>query len=147
MKKISYRDRLSASFRTNEFKCRCRRADCDARPMDAAFIAKLQALRDEWGRPLIITSGARCSHWNTKVGGAVGSMIGQGIDQRLFGPGPRQGPRLGDLSVQSSTYGTQVPRIYGSMRVAGTVIWATDLKESSELLSGAKGQPGAQVSS
>lgn len=86
MKKISYRDRLSASFRTNEFKCRCRRADCDARPMDAAFIAKLQALRDEWGRPLIITSGARCSHWNTKVGGAVGSKHLEGIAADILMP-------------------------------------------------------------
>ena len=79
------------------------------------------------------------------IGGAIGSLIGQGIDQRLFGPGPRQGPRLGDLSVQSSTYGAQVPRIYGTMRVAGTVIWATELKESSELQGGAKGQPDVQA--
>ena len=79
------------------------------------------------------------------IGGAIGSLIGQGIDQRLFGPGPRQGPRLGDLSVQSSTYGAQVPRIYGMMRVAGTVIWATELKESSELHGGAKGQADVQA--
>lgn len=79
------------------------------------------------------------------IGGAIGSLIGQGIDQRLFGPGPKQGPRLGDLSVQSSTYGAQVPRIYGTMRVAGTVIWATELKESSELQGGAKGQPDVQA--
>ena len=45
------------------------------------------------------------------------------------GPGPRTGPRLGDLSVQTSSYGTPVPRIYGTMRVAGTVVWATELKE------------------
>ena len=73
------------------------------------------------------------------VGGAIGALIGQSIDQQLLGRA-RRGPRLGDLSVQTSSYGTQIPRIYGSMRVAGSVIWATDLVES-EQTSGAKGQP------
>ena len=73
------------------------------------------------------------------IGGAIGSLVGQSIDQQIFGS-PRRGPRLGDLSVQTSSYGTQVPRIYGTMRVAGSVIWSTDLVESSQT-SGAKGQP------
>jgi hypothetical protein len=73
------------------------------------------------------------------VGSAIGALIGQSIDQQLLGGTPR-GPRLGDLSVQTSSYGTQVPRIYGTMRVAGSVVWSTDLVESSET-SGAKGQP------
>ena len=52
------------------------------------------------------------------VGAAIGSLIGHSIDQQLFGGGPKQGPRLGDLSVQTSSYGTAIPRIYGRMRVA-----------------------------
>lgn len=73
------------------------------------------------------------------IGGAIGALIGQSFDQQLLAPASR-GPRLGDLSVQSSSYGTQIPRLYGSMRVAGSVIWATDLVES-EQTTGAKGQP------
>jgi len=68
------------------------------------------------------------------IGGALGSLIGQGIDRSLFGPGPRKGPRLNDLNVQTSSYGTLVPRIYGAMRVAGTIVWATELQETSELV-------------
>jgi len=79
------------------------------------------------------------------IGGAIGGLIGNGIDRSLFGPGPRQGPRLNDLSVQTSSYGTQIPRVYGTMRVAGTVVWATELKESNEPQSGAKGQPDVIV--
>lgn len=79
------------------------------------------------------------------IGGAIGSLIGQTLDRQMFGPGPRTGPRLGDLSVQTSTYGAQVPRIYGTMRVAGTVVWATELKESDTLQGGAKGQPDTLV--
>ncbi|NUT00730.1 MAG: hypothetical protein HOP96_07125, partial [Sphingomonas sp.] len=43
------------------------------------------------------------------IGGAIGSLVGQSIDRSLFGPGPRQGPKLNDLSVQTSSYGTQIP--------------------------------------
>jgi hypothetical protein len=78
------------------------------------------------------------------IGGAIGALVGQSIDQQLLGPA-RRGPRLGDLTVQTSSYGTQIPRIYGAMRVAGTVIWATDLVESSQT-TGAKGQPDATYS-
>src|SRR3982750_711425 len=73
------------------------------------------------------------------VGGAIGALIGQSIDQQLLG-GSTRGPRMGDLKVQTSSYGTQIPRVCGSLRVAGTVVWATDLVEGSET-SGAKGQP------
>jgi hypothetical protein len=73
------------------------------------------------------------------IGGAIGALIGQSVDQQLLAPASR-GPRLGDLAVQTSSYGTQIPRIYGAMRVAGSVVWATDLVEG-EQTSGAKGQP------
>src|SRR4051794_22606289 len=78
------------------------------------------------------------------VGSAIGALIGQSIDQQLLSPASR-GPRLGDLSVQTSSYGTQVPRIYGTMRTAGSVIWATDLVQSTQT-TGAKGQPDATYS-
>ena len=73
------------------------------------------------------------------IGGALGSLVGQSIDQQLFGPGLRKGPRLGDLSIQTSSYGSPVPRLYGTMRVAGTVVWATDLKEEETVEGGGKG--------
>ena len=78
------------------------------------------------------------------VGGAIGALIGQSFDQQLLSPA-RRGPRLGDLSVQTSTYGTQIPRIYGTMRIAGSVIWATDLVESGDA-AGTKGQPDVTYS-
>lgn len=78
------------------------------------------------------------------IGGAIGALIGQSIDQRLLAP-VRRGPRVGDLSVQTSSYGTQIPRIYGTMRVAGSVVWSTDLIEH-ENTDGAKGQPDVTYS-
>ncbi len=76
------------------------------------------------------------------VGGAIGAVLGQAVDQRLFAPKARQGPRLGDLSVQTSSYGTAIPKIFGTMRVSGTVIWSTDLIERRATTGGGKGRPG-----
>jgi hypothetical protein len=75
------------------------------------------------------------------VGAAIGAVVGQAIDQRIFAPKARHGPRLGDLSVQTSSYGSQLPKLFGTMRVAGTVIWATDLVETRTKSGGGKGQP------
>lgn len=75
------------------------------------------------------------------LGGAIGAFIGQQADRRIFGSGRREGPRLKELSVTTSSYGQPVPRQFGQMRVAGSVIWATDLMESRTKQSGGKGQP------
>lgn len=75
------------------------------------------------------------------IGGAVGALLGQQVDRRLFAPKGRQGPRLNDLAVQTSTYGAPIPKLFGTMRAAGTVIWATDLKEEKHSSGGGKSGP------
>lgn len=76
------------------------------------------------------------------VGGLIGSLLGQRIDNALFAPHRRrEGPRLQELAVQTSSYGTQIPALFGVMRAAGSVIWATDLKEKRSSVSGGKGRP------
>ena len=80
-----------------------------------------------------------------RVGGALGALAGQVIDGRLFRPSAREGPRLTDLAVQTSSYGTPIPRLYGTIRVAGTVIWSTDLIETRTTSRAGKGQPGTNT--
>ncbi len=75
------------------------------------------------------------------VGGAIGAMIGQHIDSAIFSGPARQGSRLKELAVQTSSYGTQVPAVFGAMRVAGTVIWSTDLIEDRVKSGGSKTRP------
>ena len=75
------------------------------------------------------------------IGGAIGALIGQSVDHALFAPKRREGPRLVELAVQTSSYGAQIPKLFGTIRVAGTVIWATDLIESRATSRSGKGQP------
>ncbi len=74
------------------------------------------------------------------IGGAIGALVGQRIDGEIFKPKGREGPRLTDLKLQTSSYDSQIPRVFGTMRVAGCVIWSTDLVESRST-SHHKGQP------
>ncbi|MCB5425235.1 hypothetical protein H0274_08200 [Altererythrobacter sp. CC-YST694] len=74
------------------------------------------------------------------IGGAIGALAGQQIDRSLVGGPRREGPRLKELSVSTSTYGTPIARQHGRMRSAGSIIWATELAESSEA-TGGKGGP------
>lgn len=75
------------------------------------------------------------------IGSAVGTLIGSQIDAALFGPPDREGPRLTDLKITTSSYGSPIPRHFGRMRAAGSIIWATDLTETSEETGGGKGSP------
>jgi hypothetical protein len=74
----------------------------------------------------------------TLLGGPIGGMLGRAagaiagnvIDQQLFGNATdRQGPRLENLRVMSSEEGSPIPVVYGRMRIAGQVIWASNLEE------------------
>ncbi len=79
------------------------------------------------------------------IGGAIGAALGQQVDTRLFAPKARQGPRLNELAVQTSSYGNPIPRLYGRTRTSGTVIWATDLVENKRKVSTGKGRPKQTV--
>lgn len=74
------------------------------------------------------------------LGGALGALVGQQIDGAVFGRRKVEGPRLKELSVQTSSYGSALPLHFGTMRASGSVIWATELIEHREK-SGGKGRP------
>lgn len=71
------------------------------------------------------------------------SMAVSYILGRIFAPDipPQEGPRLQDLKIQNSGYGVPIPFLYGAARLAGNVIWSTDLIETrrEEEVGGGKG--------
>jgi hypothetical protein len=73
------------------------------------------------------------------LGGPSGAILGANLGgmaagaffaktQRVQLP-TQEGPRLADLRAQTSTYGNMISKVYGTMRLSGNVIWATDIKE------------------
>ena len=75
------------------------------------------------------------------LGGAIGAFAGRQIDRLIAGSPPREGPRLKELAVTTSSYGSPVARHYGRMRVPGSIIWSTDLVEHRQKEGGGKGKP------
>lgn len=67
------------------------------------------------------------------IGGMIGSSIGSVADAWLISKlSPQQrieGARLDSLRVTSASEGTVIPRLFGRMRIGGTLIWATDFRE------------------
>ena len=76
------------------------------------------------------------------LGAALGAVAGNALDHTVLGGGgTREGPRLTELRLQTSSYGAAIPKLFGTMRVAGTVIWSTDLIETRSTSRAGKGQP------
>ncbi|MCW1383220.1 phage tail protein [Novosphingobium sp. KCTC 2891] len=75
------------------------------------------------------------------LGGALGALVGRQVDAAVIGGRRVSGPRLKELSVQTSSYGTALPLHFGRMRAAGCVIWSTELVEHEETSGGGKGRP------
>lgn len=75
------------------------------------------------------------------VGGVLGALAGRQVQKAISPSSSREGARLQDLSLTTSSYGVAVPRLFGRMRVAGTIIWATDIVEHGDTQGGGKGTP------
>ena len=77
------------------------------------------------------------------LGQAAGALAGSLIDQTWLSSSKTQtGPRLSSVTVQTSAEGLSLPRVYGRVRLAGSVIWATRFEETvSRSRSGSKGSP------
>lgn len=87
-----------------------------------------------------IVGGAVGFFFGGLAGARWGWMIGSTAGAILFPPKGPDGPRLNELNVQVSSYGKGIPRVWGTVRIAGNVIWSTDLKETAHK-QGGKGGP------
>ncbi len=79
--------KLSEHFTVREFACR---DGTDAVPVSEELVRLLQAIRDHFGRAVIINSAYRTAAYNAKVGGAVRSqhLLGTAADITLAGVTP-----------------------------------------------------------
>ncbi len=64
------------------------------------------------------------------IGTAAGALAGYAIDRALLSGTERiEGPRLAGQKPFTAEEGASLPRVYGSVRVGGTMIWATRFEE------------------
>lgn len=80
-----------------------------------------------------------------QLGAAAGGLLGAVLFP-IDGP-TIEGARLNDLKIQGSSYGAAIPWVWSRFRLAGNVIWATDLVEvrESEEVGGKGGGGSTQV--
>ncbi len=66
------------------------------------------------------------------IGSAVGAIAGYAIDRALIDSTRHvEGPRLTGARPFTAEEGASIPRVYGSARIGGTLIWATRFEEAS----------------
>lgn len=62
-------------FKLTEFKCGCKGSYCTGYPktLNRDLVLNLDNLRGKYGKSITVTSGLRCSKYNSKVGGSTNS--------------------------------------------------------------------------
>jgi hypothetical protein len=66
------------------------------------------------------------------IGGAIGAFAGSEIDAAIAPGVSRKGPQLSDVNIQSSTEGAPIQRVFGRIRVAGQLLWATQFLQTAK---------------
>lgn len=85
-----------------------------------------------------VVGGAIGGPIGATIGRALGELAGSAVDQAIFGDKPQ--PQVGaDIRLTGSSEGAPIPRLYGWSRLAGNIIWATELEELTDDAAGAKG--------
>lgn len=72
-------------FTNAELMCNC---GCGAVPMDEEFMARLDEVREQYGKPIYISSGYRCPEYNAKISktGTTGAhTTGKAVDMAISG--------------------------------------------------------------
>lgn len=75
------------------------------------------------------------------IGRAIGATVGRVIDQRILGGGSEavEVGRVERFRLMGASEGAAVGQVFGRMRVAGQVIWATRFRENTANSGGGKG--------
>lgn len=76
------------------------------------------------------------------IGAAIGAQLGAGLEGGGSSKRHYEGARLEQLAVQSSLYGRMIPIVFGSMRLAGNMIWSRPIKEVQTTTTSTQGGKG-----
>ena len=109
-----------------------RRRLCLSRP-DASQLMPESRWQPFSCRPRARSIGGLLGPVGSAIGAAAGALAGYAIDQALINGTRRiEGPRLSGARPFTAEEGAAIPRVYGTARVGGTLIWATRFEESAD---------------
>jgi hypothetical protein len=98
--------------------------------------------------PAIVSYGVQAATASAlgAIGSGIAGAIAGGLVAGALAPTIKtQGPRLGDLKVTGSAYGSVIPYVIGTPRLAGQIVWASNKRQISVVTeSGGKGGGGTQ---
>jgi uncharacterized protein YcbK (DUF882 family) len=79
---------ISVHFNRAEFACQC---GCGFDTVDTVLLEALESIRNEFEKPIRVTSGCRCESHNASIGGALRSQHkeGRASDIKVKGISPR----------------------------------------------------------
>ncbi len=66
------------------------------------------------------------------IGQGIGTSVGLEVDNEIFFKKkyiPKIGHKLSEVTMQTATYGKMIPIVYGKVKLAGNIIWASEMKE------------------
>ena len=77
------------------------------------------------------------------IGRAIGATVGRSVDQRVLGSGSDvvESGKVERFRVSGVGYGIPLQEVWGRMRVAGQIIWASRFLQSVRTSGGGKGAP------
>ena len=80
---------ISAHFNRSEFSCEC---GCGFDTVDTETIRVLEIVRQQFMRPVYITSGCRCADHNYRIGGSQNSqhILGRAVDFKVKDVEPKE---------------------------------------------------------
>ena len=91
---------------------------------------------------LVMTAGRAALSTLQAAGPALANAAATLAVNALIGGGRREGPRIPEIPIQTSTDGAPMARVWGRARIAGQVIWASRFSEHAvKTSSGGKGGP------
>jgi hypothetical protein len=79
----------------------------------------------------LVTRTPQGAMWGFSIGmtlGGLGELVFAGSDTTVT-----KGPRIQDLKIQTSTYGVDIPKVYGAARISGNIFWAAELEEKKKI--------------
>ena len=117
--------KLSVHFARREFACAC---GCGFDTIDAATLEILESVREHFGRPVIVTSGARCREHNASVGGASNSqhLVGRAADIKVQDHSPVAVADFIEENYPHASIGRYLTFTHVDTRTEGPAYWGQD---------------------